>query len=151
MRWLLGVLLTSLPKSISFSIQSYREELFHNIQKGVLRIPTSLSEDCKLLIVALLNRNPSKRLGAGPGGAEEIKKHPFFNGIDWEAVRDRKLKPPKPDINMKMFAVMQNYVEVPDEALKKVFDETEEDTESYENRTVEGWSFVGGPLPTAGN
>lgn len=102
----MGALPTSLPKSISFSIQSYREELFHNIQKGVLRIPTSLSEDCKLLIVALLNRNPSKRLGAGPGGAEEIKKHPFFNGIDWEAVRDRKLKPPKPDINMKMFAVM---------------------------------------------
>ena len=57
-----------------------------------------------MLIVALLNRNPSKRLGAGPGGADEIKKHPFFNGIDWEAVRDRKLKPPKPDINMKMFA-----------------------------------------------
>lgn len=42
-------------------------------------------------------------------------------------------------------------MEVPDESLKKVFDETEEDTESYENRTVEGWSFVGGPLPTAGN
>jgi len=30
-----------------------------------------------------LNRNPSKRLGAGPDGAEEIKKHPFFRDIDW--------------------------------------------------------------------
>ena len=61
------------------------------------------------------------------------------------------MNPPKPDINMKMFAVMQNYVEVPDESLKRVFDETEEDCEAYENRTVEGWSFVGGPVPTAGN
>lgn len=65
-----------------------------------------MSEEAKLLIVALLNRNPSKRLGAGPGGADEIKKHAFFAGIDWQVVRERKLNVPKPDINMKMFAVM---------------------------------------------
>jgi serine/threonine protein kinase len=78
--------------------------LFFNIQKGVLKIPASLSEECKNLIVSLLNRNPSKRLGAGPEGADEIKRHPFFNGIDWQTVRDKKLKPPKPEINMKFYA-----------------------------------------------
>jgi serine/threonine protein kinase len=48
-----------------------------------LKIPASLSEDCKNLIVSLLNRNPSKRLGAGVDGSEEIKNHPFFTGVEW--------------------------------------------------------------------
>jgi len=30
-------------------------------------------------------------------------------------VREKKLQPPKPDINMKYFAAVQNYVEAPDE------------------------------------
>jgi hypothetical protein len=63
------------------------------------------------LIVSLLNRNPSKRLGAGPEGADEIKRHPFFKSIDWQVVKEKKMQPPKPDINMRYFASMQNYVE----------------------------------------
>jgi len=78
--------------------------LFYNIQKGVLKIPSSLSEDCKNLIVSLLNRNPSKRLGAGPEGSEEIKRHPFFADIAWLNVKDKKTSPPKPEINSKFFA-----------------------------------------------
>lgn len=38
-----------------------------------------------------------KRLGAGQRDAEEIKEHPFFEGIDWEKVYRRQLKPPKPE------------------------------------------------------
>ena len=69
-----------------------------------MKIPASLSEECKNLIVSLLNRNPSKRLGAGPEGAEEIKRHPFFAPINWEEAKEKKLKPPKPEINMKYYA-----------------------------------------------
>jgi p90 ribosomal S6 kinase len=71
-----------------------------------LRIPASLSEECKNLIVSLLNRNPSKRLGAGPEGAEEIKRHPFFKTIEWTSVKDKKLSPPKPEINMSYFTAL---------------------------------------------
>jgi serine/threonine protein kinase len=63
-----------------------------------------LSEDCKNLIVSLLNRNPSKRFGAGPEGAEEIKRHPFFLGIDWTGVKEKKMVPPKPELNLQFFA-----------------------------------------------
>jgi hypothetical protein len=95
--------------------------------------------------VSLLNRNPSKRLGAGPDGAEDIKRHPFFNGIEWSIVREKKLQPPKPDINMKYYAHVQNFVESADETLMKIFDDFEElDPDIYENRTVQGWSFVQG-------
>ncbi len=80
--------------------------MFFNIQKGVLRIPASLSEECKNLIVSLLNRNPSKRLGAGSEGAEEIKRHPFFKGIDWQVVKDKKMTPPKPEISATYLAAL---------------------------------------------
>ena len=64
----------------------YRNELFNNIQRGVLKLPVSMTQEAKNLIVHLLNRNPSKRLGAGAGGAAEIKAHPFFKDIAWEEV-----------------------------------------------------------------
>lgn len=59
-------------------------------------IPSELSKESKSLIIGLLNKNPNKRLGAGLRDAEEIKEHPFFYGIDWDAVAARKLNPPKP-------------------------------------------------------
>ena len=120
-----------------------------------MKIPASLSEDCKNLIVSLLNRNPSKRLGAGAEGSEEIKRHSYFYGIDWTAAKNKTLCPPKPDINLRYYAHVQNFVEAPDENLKKVFDDFEElDPDIYENRTVQGWSFVqgvGGIPNNAGN
>ena len=45
-----------------------------------------MSTEAKNIIVHLLNRNPSKRLGAGVDGADEIKIHPFFYGIDWDII-----------------------------------------------------------------
>jgi hypothetical protein len=55
-----------------------------------------LTAEAKSLLVALLNRNPAKRLGSGKGDAEEIKKHPWFKTINWVDAINKKLKPPKP-------------------------------------------------------
>ncbi len=55
-----------------------------------------LSADAKNLLIALLNRNPLKRLGAGKIDADEIKAHPWFKDINWEDAINKKLKPPKP-------------------------------------------------------
>jgi protein-serine/threonine kinase len=41
---------------------------------------------------ALLNRNPLKRLGAN--GGQEVRSHPFFASIDWNALYNRKIPPP---------------------------------------------------------
>ena len=55
-----------------------------------------MGNDAKNIIVNLLNRNPSKRLGAGQDGADEIKRHPFFADIDWDKVGNRQMQVPPP-------------------------------------------------------
>lgn len=61
-----------------------------------MKLPNFLSEDARSLLIALLNRNPHKRLGAGPNGAGAIKAHPFFKGLDWTAAIKMKLIVPPP-------------------------------------------------------
>ena len=42
----------------------------------------------------LLNRDPSKRLGSGERDALEVKAHPFFSGVDWKGLLDKRISPP---------------------------------------------------------
>jgi serine/threonine protein kinase len=62
-----------------------------------------MSNEAKNLIVHLLNRNPSKRLGAGQDGAAEIKRHPFFDGVDWSKVAARQIQMPKPRYTLQQY------------------------------------------------
>jgi serine/threonine protein kinase len=57
-----------------------------------------MSEQARGLILQLLNRNPLKRLGAGPKDSEDIKSHIFFKDVDWRQVIERRLPVPKPRI-----------------------------------------------------
>ena len=59
-------------------------------------MPNFLSEEARNLLIQLMNRNPHKRLGAGPNGASAIKAHPFFKDLDWIAAENRELKVPEP-------------------------------------------------------
>jgi hypothetical protein len=40
-----------------------------------------------------MDKNFETRLGT-VGGASEVKQDPFFEGIDWEKLAEKKVKPP---------------------------------------------------------
>ena len=94
--YLLGVLLYEMLVGIPPYYSNNKDQLYENIQRGPLKLPNFLSEDARALLIALLNRNPHKRLGAGPNGASAIKAHPFFKGLDWTAAIKMKLPVPPP-------------------------------------------------------
>ena len=54
-----------------------------------------MSSASREFICSLLDRDPYKRLGAGPRDADELKSHKIFDGLDWKAVEDKTIEMPK--------------------------------------------------------
>ena len=90
--YLLGVLLYEMVVGVTPYFSSNKDTLFNNILYGKLKLPRTISAELKDLLIALLHRTPTKRLGSAPGddGALAIMKHPFFEGIDWPALMKKE-------------------------------------------------------------
>ncbi|TEB39875.1 Pkinase-domain-containing protein [Coprinellus micaceus] len=58
------------------------------------------SGDAISILTSLLSRDPSKRLGSGGKGSEDIKRHDFFaKHIDFKQLAQKKIRPPfKPSV-----------------------------------------------------
>uniref|UniRef100_A0A803YL99 non-specific serine/threonine protein kinase n=1 Tax=Meleagris gallopavo TaxID=9103 RepID=A0A803YL99_MELGA len=92
--WSYGVLMFEmLTGSLPFQGKD-RKETMTLILKAKLGMPQFLSAEAQSLLRALFKRNPANRLGSGPDGAEEIKRHPFYSTIDWNKLYRREIKPP---------------------------------------------------------
>jgi len=96
--WSLGILLYELTVGIPPFYSQNVNEMYNKIQHGVLRFPPFLSEPCKAMIVALLNRDPKKRLGS-KADIDDLKAHAFFKDINFEKMMKKEIDPPyKPKI-----------------------------------------------------
>ncbi|KAL9370356.1 hypothetical protein Peur_035496 [Populus x canadensis] len=86
--WALGVLLYEMLYGRTPFRGKNRQKTFANILHKDLTFPSSIpvSLPARQLINALLNRDPAIRLGSKTG-ANEIKQHPFFRGINWPLIR----------------------------------------------------------------
>uniref|UniRef100_A0A8C2L9D2 protein kinase C n=1 Tax=Cyprinus carpio TaxID=7962 RepID=A0A8C2L9D2_CYPCA len=92
--WGLGVLIYEMLVGESPFPGDDEEEVFDSIVNDEVRYPRFLSPESVSIIQKLLQKNPEKRLGAGEQDANEVKKHRFFQGIDWEALLAKRVKPP---------------------------------------------------------
>ncbi len=97
--WALGCLIYEmLTGKLPFPIKRGMS-LNNEIYKSKIQYPRFLDQDARDLISQLLEVDPKKRLGSGKGGVEKIKKHPFFEEINWKDFWDKKIIPPfKPDL-----------------------------------------------------
>ncbi|GAA6104975.1 ribosomal protein S6 kinase alpha-2 isoform X1 [Tachysurus ichikawai] len=92
--WSFGVLMFEmLTGSLPFQGKD-RKETMALILKAKLGMPQFLSPEVQSLLRSLFKRNPTNRLGAGPDGVEEIKRHHFFSNIDWNKLYRKEIKPP---------------------------------------------------------
>ncbi len=62
--------------------------------RAKLCMPQYLSPEAQSLLRCLFKRNPTNRLGSGPGAGQEIKSHPFFSTIDFEKLHKKEITPP---------------------------------------------------------
>ncbi|XP_017557172.1 serine/threonine-protein kinase N2 isoform X1 [Pygocentrus nattereri] len=92
--WGLGVLIYEMLVGESPFPGDDEEEVFDSIVNDEVRYPRFLSPESVSIIQKLLQKNPEKRLGAGEHDANEVKRHWFFKGVDWEALLAKRVKPP---------------------------------------------------------
>ncbi|VVA20817.1 PREDICTED: LOV domain-containing [Prunus dulcis] len=95
--WALGILIYEMLYGYTPFRGKTRQKTFANILHKDLKFPGSISASlqAKQLMYRLLHRDPKNRLGSQEG-ANEIKRHPFFKGVNWALVRC--MKPPQLDL-----------------------------------------------------
>ncbi|KAL3354959.1 hypothetical protein AABB24_019176 [Solanum stoloniferum] len=94
--WALGILLFEMLYGYTPFRGKTRQKTFSNILHKDLKFPGSIQSSlhAKQLMYRLLHRDPKNRLGSREG-ANEIKQHPFFRGVNWALIRC--MNPPKLD------------------------------------------------------
>lgn len=91
--WSLGTLIYEMLTGLPPFYDQNMQRMYDKILNAPLRFPSFMSAEAKDLLTGLLTRKVGDRLGSGPTDAEEIKSHPFFKGIDWEAVMSKEVVP----------------------------------------------------------
>ncbi|PIN19349.1 3-phosphoinositide-dependent protein kinase (PDK1) [Handroanthus impetiginosus] len=86
--WALGCTLYQMLSGTSPFKDASEWLIFQRIIARDIRFPNYFSPEARDLIDQLLDIDPSRRPGAGPGGYATLKSHPFFKGIDWANLRE---------------------------------------------------------------
>ncbi|KAI9443364.1 AGC/Akt protein kinase [Lactarius indigo] len=95
--WTLGVLLYEMLVGLPPFYDEITDKMYEKILRDPLVFPDEVAASARSILTGLLTRDPAQRLGVN--GAEEIKRHPFFEKIDWQRLAQKKIQPPfKPSV-----------------------------------------------------
>ncbi|PCH38288.1 cAMP dependent protein kinase [Wolfiporia cocos MD-104 SS10] len=68
--------------------------IYEKILKGKIHWPREIDRLTKDIIKAFLHPDRSKRLGNLIGGPQDVLDHPWFRGVDWDALERREIRAP---------------------------------------------------------
>jgi len=85
----IGIILYEMLSGFPPFYNEEQETVLHNIQYAKLQIPKYISPKACAVLKALLERDPAKRITL-----LELKRHPFFEGINWEDILNKRVAPP---------------------------------------------------------
>ncbi|KAM6594197.1 hypothetical protein CsatA_001900 [Cannabis sativa] len=100
--WSVGILLYEMLTGKPPYTHENRKKLQEKIIKEKMKLPPYLTSEAHSLLKGLLQKEPSRRLGSGPSGGDEIKAHKWFRTINWKKLEAREITPKfKPEVNGK--------------------------------------------------
>ena len=71
-----------------------RDSLDQKILNDEVDFPEDMLLAAVSIVTRLLMKDPEQRLGSNVS-FDAIRQHPFFKGIDWKALQEKRVKPPK--------------------------------------------------------
>merc|ERR1719469_786790 len=92
--WTLGILIYEMLASTPPFYDEDPMKLYAKIMTGDMSFPPHFSKSAVSLVKKLLNHKPTRRLGVVKGGSQKIKDHPWFEGLDWDKLYNKKEKVP---------------------------------------------------------
>lgn len=94
--WALGILIYEMLVGYPPFIDESPFRIYEKILLGRVEFPRFVDPVARDLIKRLLTADRTKRLGNMKNGAEDIKNHRWFRGVDWDALYYRQVPPPIP-------------------------------------------------------
>lgn len=135
----LGVMLHCMVVGMPPYYSHRREELINNIRSAPLLLPDTLDVDVQAIIRDLLQREPSRRLGAQQTG--DVRGHDFFKTLCWDMLLHREL--PVPRAPSKPGVQDEHQDDKPFSTSEIQYEEDEKvKAEEERARPVPGWNFV---------
>lgn len=92
--WALGILTFEMLAGYPPFFDDSAFGIYEKILAGRIAWPQSFDPNAKDFVKKLLTNDRSKRLGNLKGGAEDVRKHKWFRGVDWIAVLNKRIVPP---------------------------------------------------------
>jgi len=92
--WALGILIYEMLAGYPPFLDENAFGIYEKILGGKIDYPRHIDPVAKDLIKKLLVQDRTRRLGNLKNGTDDIKRHRWFKGVDWEEVYYRNLKPP---------------------------------------------------------
>jgi protein kinase A/protein kinase X len=92
--WALGVLIFEMLAGYPPFYDENPFGIYQKVLAGKIEFPRHFDVKVKDLIKRLLTPDRAKRFGCLKNGADDIKKHKWYKGMDWAQLLARQVKPP---------------------------------------------------------
>lgn len=92
--WALGILIYEMMAGFPPFYDETPFLIYEKILAGKLEFPPHFDAQLCDLLTGLLQPDPQRRLGCGAAGAEDVKSHSWFSGVDWDALVRKQIQAP---------------------------------------------------------